>query len=368
MNSFLSITLDDLETITVGVPVSQNNQDVGTTRYTVIGFNELTEYNFQKKYNLICRTTGVNIDCDPVYSSQDRPNFNNVIHLIADKHPDKKFFIIDDTDMFKIDYKNIKNVKVWPRQYQFTQQHLLQGLSPIQEKKTHWMSCLLGRSDYFRTGLFNTIIDENWHKDNLVSYGCYGIHDRDHDDRRCQDNYMDTGGKEEYREIIPFNNFEKKQIRLEDRAFLSQSVYGCFANVVQESFLVHPFTFLSEKSFKPLLQGLYPIIIGTPGTMTKLSTMGFQIPNYINWQLWDHLPRDEEADFYFWNIVRAQLKELFEKHSLNDISKDWYPYALKNRERMFQLDKLMKEEEKLICRWLLNGCDALHYRRYQEFY
>jgi len=148
---------------------------------------------------------------------------------------------------------------------------------------------------------------------------------------------------------------------------LIKDIGSCFANVVLETFQTADFCFLTEKSFKPLVQGLYPIILGAVGTMSRLATMGFHIPDYINWQLWDSIPRNE-LNFNFWGIIQEQLLELFQRHSLEDISKDWYPYAVKNRERIIKLEELNCIEEKAICRWLLCGCHALSNRQYQHLY
>jgi hypothetical protein len=363
MNSFLSIDLKELDKISIGHSNAQDLSGNNPLRGKFKEFSGLTEYNFVKKYNLIYRTRGIDMDCDP----HTKKNFNQTITLIANKNPDKMFFIINDISVFKIDYQKIKNVQIWPRQFQFTQQYLLKDLDPIQEKKSHWMSCILGRSDNCRTLFFNHIIEKQWEKNNLVSYGCYGMDDRECDDDTCKQYYMDTGGKEKYCNLIPFNNFENKKNKLKDRPLLIKDIGSCFANVVQETFLTKDFCFLTEKSFKPLVQGLYPIILGAVGTMSRLATMGFHIPDYINWQLWDSIPRNE-LNFNFWGIIQEQLSELFQRHSLKDISKDWYPYAVKNRERMIKLEELNRIEEKAICQWLLCGCHALSNRQYQHLY
>lgn len=370
MNSFLSIELEDLDKISIGDVMPQGfigrvmpqGFQIGTNLSNKLSeFSELIEYKFVKKYNLIYRTRDINVDCDP-FSSKGW----QILSLIADKNPDKMFFIIDDLSVFKIDYKKIKNVQIWPRQFQFTQQYLLKDLDPIQQKKLHWMSCILGRAEIFRTLFFNNLLDMGFEKNNMLSYGCYSIEDREYNENSGKKNYMDTGGKEEYCHLIPFNNF-KNNIEYNYRPFLIKEIGGCFANIVIETFITDSPIFLTEKTFKPLVQGSYPIIIGSIGSMARLTTMGFHIPDYINWQLWDSIPRDKDT-FNFWGIIQKQLLELFQKYSLEDISKDWYPYAVKNRERMIKLDELNRIEEKAICHWLLSGCHALSNPKYQYLY
>ena len=115
------------------------------------------------------------------------------------------------------------------------------------------------------------------------------------------------------------------------------------------------FLYFSERSYKPFIQGNYPIIISSYGSMSKMVSKGFIIPDYINWQIWDHLPMDQ-LHFLTVDIICNQLKELFEKYKLEDIQNDWYPYAVKNYERMHNLKDLNEKEERAICNWIQSAC------------
>ena len=326
-------------------------------------FDSLVNFKFTKKYNLIFKKNDENYYLDPNLSFKDdllnKQIATDCLMTMLRKNPDKFFLIIDELQIFDIDYSSVSNAQIWHRQFQFNQQYLLDSdIKPIENKK-HWFGCILGRSDHFRTVFFELFIKNNLHKNNLISYGCYGAYDRNVSIDTAQDNFKNSSGSETYKKLIPFNNFEKETPKiLANRSSLTTDFVNCFANIIFETYGMNSgknFLYFSERSYKPFIQGNYPIIISSYGSMSKMVSKGFIIPDYINWQIWDHLPMDQ-LHFSTVDIICNQLKELFEKYKLEDIQNDWYPYAIKNYERMHNLKDLNEKEEKAICNWIRSAC------------
>jgi hypothetical protein len=101
--------------------------------------------------------------------------------------------------------------------------------------------------------------------------------------------------------------------------------------------------------------------------MSKLAGLGFEIPDYINWHIWDHLPMDE-SNYGKMDIIKNQLHTLLEKYKIEDIALDYYNAAIKNQKRLLSFDELNKAEEREICRWLLTGCNQLSNPAFQQLY
>ena len=326
-------------------------------------FDSLVNFKFTKKYNLIFKKNDENYYLDPNLSFKNeylnKQIATDCLMTMLRKNPDKFFLIIDELQIFDIDYSSESNAQIWHRQFQFNQQYLLDSdIKPIENKK-HWFGCILGRTDYFRTVFFEWFIKNNLHKNNLISYGCYDAYDRNVSTDTAQNNFKNSSGNETYKKLIPFNNFEKETPKiLANRSSLTTDFVNCFANIIFETFGMHSdtnFLYFSERSYKPFIQGNYPIIISSYGSMSRMASKGFIIPDYINWQIWDYLPMDQ-LHFSTIDIICNQLKELFEKYKLEDIQNDWYPYAIKNYERMHNFKDLNEKEEKTICNWIRSAC------------
>jgi hypothetical protein len=233
---------------------------------------------------------------------------------------------------------------------------------------------VLGRSAYFRTQMFNKIVDRGWHKDNKVSYQCYlnygGTPESDADKQK---NFMDTSGDTAYRDLIPFNNFEniseqqKKELHLPQDGINIRKlmpVHDCLFNLTVETSPDGGNAFYTEKTLNTVVHGHVPVVLAGPGVMGKLQQMGLIIPDYIPWSIWDDLEFGQRH-FDRIDIVIRQLDRLFTRYSLQDIANDWYPYALKNFNKLLELPTNCALEEQEICRWILTTTHNLSNRKYQ---
>ena len=377
MNSFLQIGIPSLEIISYGPAVPQppvassvsyfNSIEplfAKTTR--LLTFSSLEE---KKKFGenvLIWHMNHVNYCGDPEPISKER--YNNIIKKISKENPLTKFFIIDAVDIFDIDQKEFSNVQVWKRKFQFNLQVLFDEENTIHLHRKNWFVSILGRSETFRTEFYNYLLEQKYQEQNLISYGCYDMEKRTSSNvEDCHKNYLNTGGLEKYKDTIPFNNFGEVPTQLQNRLSIDHKTNNALINIVFETFANREHIFFTEKTYKCFVQGHYPLIIGAPGSMSKLAGLGFEIPDYINWHIWDHLPMDE-SNYGKMDIIKNQLHTLMEKYKIDDIALDYYNAAIKNQKRLLSFDELNKAEEREICRWLLTGCNQLSNPAFQQLY
>jgi hypothetical protein len=219
--------------------------------------------------------------------------------------------------------------------------------------------------------MFNWFLNEGLDKKNKLSYLANGIDSRNiklNNDQ--QENFISTNGDTQYKNLIPFNNFESmEEIPVDNNGRIDKAMplYDCLFNILVETYAMNDSAFHTEKSLNTILYGHIPIILGGPGSMKKLQDMGMIIPDYIQWSMWDDIPMDE-LNFSKQDIVKRQLTDLFTKHSINDIDTDWYPYALRNFKKFNNLESECAKEEREICRWILITTHNVSNPKYQYLY
>lgn len=367
-NIFEKIVLDDLDHIVFDYTnycVRRREKDLKF----LYPLGDIEFYTFTKKYNLIYQNDTLEQACD--FTGTKKQN-TDVIERILRSNPDKFFMIINNDRFDTFSLKQHTNCQVWPRKYfsgfySWTQQGP-RDVSVIQKNRRHWFCSVLGRSDHFRSQIFNWIIDRGLEKQNKVSYLCYGIKTRNislNNDQK--DNFIATSGKQEYKNIIPFNNFEVEDeipIDNDGRIRKPMPLYDCLFNIVVETLGTNGCSFHTEKSLNSILYGHIPILLGGEGTMKKLQDMGIIIPDYIQWSIWDDIPLDS-INYNKMDMMQRQLIELFTKHQINDIATDWYPYAVRNFKKFLNLEFECAREEREICRWILTATHNLANPKYQ---
>ena len=284
--------------------------------------------------------------------------------------------MVIDTDRFDhFSLTQNDNCQVWPRKY-FAPFYSWTNRGPrdesvIQHNRQHWFCSMLGRSDYFRSYMFNWFLDEGLDKKNKISYLANGIESRNiklNNDQ--QENFITTNGDPRYKNLIPFNNFEPmEEIPFDNlgRIYKAMPIYDCLFNIIVETYAMNDSAFHTEKSLNTILYGHIPIILGGTGSMKKLQDMGMIIPDYIQWSTWDDIPMDE-LNFSKQDIVKRQLTDLFTEHTINDIATDWYPYALRNLNKFINLERECAKEEREICRWILITTHNVSNPKYQHLY
>ena len=370
--------LDDLEHVIFGQTAfwfSDEGMSDATTQQNVKTYTEIEDilsHTFTKKYNLLYQNDSLTHACD--FTETKKTNTDVIVKILS-QNEDKMFLVIDHGRFDAFSLKKYPNCQVWPRKYFAPFSHLThpgsREESIIQKKRENWFCFIGGRSEVFRTQMFNWIIGEGLDKSNKVTYLSYGVNTRDidlHNDQR--ENFIATGGKIEYKEMIPFNNFETKEnipASSESRLGKCMSLYDCLFNIVVETFTTNQSAFHTEKTLNSILYGHIPIIIGGEGSMKKLQDMGIIIPDYIQWPIWDDL---EVAQLHMNknHIIQRQLIDLFTTHKIEDISTDWYPYAIRNLNKLNNLKENCAMEEKEICRWILTATHSISNPKYQRLY
>ena len=375
-NSFKNIILDDLEHIIFDYPAyghdSVYSSDPAKNIKTFSYLNDLLSYTFTKKYNMIYQNDSLTHGCD--FTETKKEN-TDVINKIIAENKDKVFMIIDTSKFDHFSLTQHANCQVWPRKYfagfySWTNSGS-RDKSVIQQNRQHWFCSILGRSDLYRSYMFNWFLDEGLEKQNKISYLANGIDSRNiklNNDQ--QENFITTEGNPQYKHQIPFNNFESmEEIPVDNQGRINKAMplYDCLFNIIVETYATNRSSFHTEKSLNAILYGHIPIIIGGTGSMKKLQDMGMIIPDYIQWSTWDDVPMNE-VNFSKQDIIRRQLTALFTEHSINDIATDWYPYALRNFNKFNNMENECAKEEREICRWILITTHNVSNPKYQHLY
>jgi len=375
-NSFKNIILDDLEHIKFGRPAYVRDRcyknDPAKNIKTFFHLEELLSHTFTKKYNLIYHNDSLTHGCDYTYTKKKN---TDVINKILIDNKGKVFMVIDIDSFDHFSLTQNDNCQVWPRKYfspfySWTNRGS-RDESVIQEKRQHWFCSILGRSDTFRSLMFNWFLDKGLDKKNKVSYLAYDVETRNiklNNDQK--ENFIRTYGDPQYKNLIPFNNFESREkIPVDNKGRIDKvmPLYDCLFNIIVETFATNGGAFHTEKSLNSILYGHIPIILGGTGSMKRMQDMGIIIPDYIQWATWDDIPIDG-SNYSKQGIVQRQLIDLFTKHSINDIATDWYPYALRNFNKFNNLENECAKEEKEICRWILTTTHNLSNPKYQYLY
>jgi len=379
-NSFKNIILDDLEHIIFDHP-AYGGETVYDSVYTsdpaknikvFVHLKDLLSYTFTKKYNLIYQNDSLTHGCDFEYTKKEN---TDVLNKILADNQDKVFMVIDTGRFDHFTLSQNDNCQVWPRKY-FAPFYSWTNRGPrdeslIQNERQHWFCSILGRSDYFRSQMFNWFLDEGLDKKNKISYLSHGVDSRNiklNNDQ--QENFVTTDGDPQYKNLIPFNNFESmEEIPVDNQGRINKvmPLHDCLFNIIVETYGTNGSAFHTEKSLNTILYGHIPIILGGIGPMKKLQDMGMIIPDYIQWATWDDIPIDE-SNYSKQGIVQRQLIDLFTKHSINDIATDWYPYALRNFNKFNNLESECAKEEREICRWVLITTHNVSNPKYQYLY
>lgn len=362
INSFRSIVLDDLEHIIFNTPAYGPETFAPTCRE----LNELKNFRFTKKYNLIYQNENMESGCD--INQWFKKQSTDVIEKIVSTNKDKFFMIIDHGIFDHFTLRQHENCQTWPRKY-FAPflGHTHRGTkdsSVIERYRKHWFCCVMARNDVFRGKMFDWIIDQGLDKDNKISY--LGVGQKAERSLKTID--LETIISK-YKDKLPFNNFENGDIPDDNQGRIEKPMplYDCLFNVVMETFATTQNAYHTEKALNAVLYGHIPLIIGGDGSMKKMQDMGIIIPDYIQWPIWDDIPIDQ-PNYNKLKIMQRQLSDFFKKHELDDISKDWYPYAVRNLERLSSIHKLCENEEQEICRWILKFTENINNKKYQYLY
>lgn len=361
-NIFRNILLDDLEHVIFNTPA------YGTETFnpTCRDLEQLKNYKFTKKYILIYQNESMESGCD--INEFFKKQATDVLEKILTAHQDKVFMIIDHGIFDHYSLRQHSNCQTWPRKY-FAPflgrtHHGIRDTAVIEKIRKHWFCSVMARNDVFRGKMFDWVIDHGLHEKNKISY--LGV---SQEGSRSLKTIESQNIVAKHRNLIPFNNFESEGPPDDNQGRIEKAMplYDCLFNLVIETFSASQNAYHTEKALNAVLYGHIPIVIGGDGSMKKLQDMGIIIPDYIQWSIWDDLPIDQ-PNYSKLKIMQRQILDFFSKYDLNEISKDWYPYAIRNFRKLLQLDQMCLNEEKEICRWILKSTHNISNKKYQYLY
>lgn len=225
-----------------------------------------------------------------------------------------------------------------------------------------WLYCPMGRADWIRTRWFDLMCEHDLLEHNNVSYLCTNVPQR----QPAPGLYASTGGSGNA-SLIPFNNFEQEILSNDQRMRANwPAMHQCLFGISVETGSTAPEAWYTERIYNILAAGLIPVVIAGAGALGRLENLGFRIPDYINWRLWDQWPADQwgECLDVMSETVRA-LREFTDGHSIPDIAQDWQPNAEHNRRHWSRLREQHHSEDRQVAEWVLTLTHNLSNRRYQ---
>ena len=111
INSWREIVLDDLEHIVLNEFPS--NDFVGHNVSSFITPNELLDYKFKRKYNLIYQIDTMEEGLDLKFNKQS----TTILKEVFIKNSDRFFLIIDNGVFDHFTLSSLDNCEIWPRKY-----------------------------------------------------------------------------------------------------------------------------------------------------------------------------------------------------------------------------------------------------------
>ena len=181
------------------------------------------------------------------------------------------------------------------------------NLYDVLENKTQGLCCLNRTPSWHRILFFSAIVEKPWFSKISYTFGNHG-HGKQfdhafHDLTKAEIN--DFEGKKHY---LPFVLIDEDKEDTTDVG-VSHPVWNTHTfNLVTESSMDN--TLLSEKTAKPFVTKMIPIILGPRNTAQHLKTAGLDMfEDIVPWHTWDHLesPRDRIANVV--NFLEDFLKQ-----------------------------------------------------------
>ena len=145
---------------------------------------------------------------------------------------------------------------------------------------------------------------------------------------------------------------------------------SCLFGIGIETGSTYPCAWYTEKTYNIITGGLIPVIIGGAGAMGQLENMGFIIPDFLNWKLYDLWPIDQAGTGVDKiKLIVENLHDFTQKNNMQEIADYWYPCAVKNYDYFFNdFKKKCLEEEKIICKWILTITHNISNPKYQNLF
>ena len=225
---------------------------------------------------------------------------------------------------------------------------------------TRWLFCPMGRGDMVRTRFFELLHREDLIQGNNISYLCTDWPDR----RPSRAVYRGTTGQVpgvDLEHLIPFNNFEPRILENEARHRPNWDAHQqCLFGVSVETGSTWESAWYTERTYNMVSAGLVPVIVAGLGALTQLESLGFRIPDYLNWRLWDNWPVDQWGESVdLMGRITQELRLATERHSLRDLARDWRPHAEHNQRHWHTLEAQFHREDRIIAEWVMTLTDRI---------
>lgn len=291
------------------------------------------------------------------------------IAKIANSNKDKKFICILDQGEHAHMRDKPDNFVYYNRKFHQGKYNFYNSSRPPApskyDTKSKWFYCPMGRANWARTHVFNNLIKNQMDSLGYVSYLSTNYPNRNPDANEYDKTNIDNV-QYNYRNLIPFNNFEKILLDNEQRLIGNWEIMQqCLFGISVETGAFARQTWYTERIYNMLAAGLIPIVISGYNSTAGLESLGFRVPDYTNWRLFDNMYSDVFITGH-WNTgtfyddvdkiayIIKDLHSFINQNDLNEIYEDWYPNALYNHNHfLYTLPRLYEQEEQIIVRWLL---------------
>ena len=318
--------------------------------------------NQLNEINIFCGDT--ELDCGLRQYAVD--GVSDWVAKLANSNRDKKFICILDQGEHAHMHNKPDNFSYFNRKFHIGKYNFYNNFPPYpaKNKKNKWFYCPMGRGDFARTHVFNLIMDYNLNNKGYLSYLCTGWPNRE----PSIDKYNETNYKKiyDYGNLIPFNNFEDTILDNNQRLLGNWEIMkDCLFGISVETGVFSQQAWYNERVYNMLAGGLIPIVIGGFNSTSGLENLGFCVPDYTNWRLYDNLYANTILNGHYKTgtpyedidksayIIKG-LNNIIKQNNINEIYEDWFPKSVYNYNHfMNTLPDLYKKEEQIIIKWLL---------------
>jgi len=342
-----------------------------TWRYLEIQRPNITHFDFAQirgdrvrpewnQYNII------HPEADPHHNGTRQDAHTSILSDVwplAQQNPTRQFLLIlDQGEVQPWDQSQLPgNLQVFKRRFTWARYNF-HGAPPPREPVTprRWIYCPMGRADWIRTRWFDLLVQHHLLPHNRVSYLCTNFPAREPDPEQ----YTATGGTGN-KHLLPHNTIEDTVLDNVSRHQPNwNAIRDCVFGVSVETGSTSAEAWYNERIYNILAAGVIPVVLAGSGALGQLENLGFRIPDYINWRLWDQWPVDQWGTGVDKMKQTAQALEKFcDSHSIQDIVEDWRPHSQHNQRHWQRLVQQQDLEDQQVLEWVLTVTHNLNSTR-----
>jgi len=181
------------------------------------------------------------------------------------------------------------------------------NLYDVLENKTQGLFCLNRTPTWHRILLFNTIVEKSWFSKISYTFGNHG-HGKQFEHAFHSLTQLEISEFERKKHYLPFVLIDEDKEDTTDVG-VSHPVWSTHTfNLVTESSI--SYTLLSEKTAKPFVTKMIPIILGPQNAAQHLTELGLDMfEDIVPWYTWDHLESPRDRISIIVNFLEDFLKQ-----------------------------------------------------------